>query len=136
MRALFFVATSLGAIAQPLQALGASADEPRLSAAYEQCIKKAEAVTPSLMKCESEERERQDKRLNAAYQALLSKLTKAKAEELRKVQRAWLVYSEAKCGFWYDSEEFSGQLERLIASHCSVVERARRATELEVLAKH
>jgi uncharacterized protein YecT (DUF1311 family) len=47
------------------------------------------------------------------------------------VQRAWLAYVEAECGFLYDNEAFSGTSDRVEASSCNVTERARRAADLE-----
>ena len=136
MRFILAIAAAAATLAPSFVVPAAESVEPKLSAAYDQCTSKAESNTVSLMACESQEWERQDKRLNAAYQALLSKVSTPKGEELRKVQRAWLAYTEAKCGFLYDNEQFSGSLDRLVASHCSVVERTRRADELEILAKH
>ena len=112
-----------------------SSDEPKLSAEYDRCVG-ATTATSSLLSCEAAEWKQQDKRLNVAYAALQANLSKAKVEELRKVQRTWLGYVRAKCGFLFDGEDFNGSLDRLAANYCEVVERARRADELEVLAKH
>lgn len=107
--------------------------EPILSGAYEQCEQKSGSVDQALMDCESAELDRQDKRLNSDYQSLLSALSKSKGDELRKVQRAWLAFVESKCGFLSDGTDYNGSLNRLVASHCKVVEGARRADELEWL---
>ncbi|HWX01987.1 lysozyme inhibitor LprI family protein [Collimonas sp.] len=97
------------------------------------CEKKADAVTPEILDCVSQEFTKQDVRLNKAYRDLLSKLPQEKAEELRKVQRAWLGYVQAKCSFLYDGHELSGQEDRVAANYCSIQERAERATDLELL---
>lgn len=73
--------------------------------------------------------------MNAAYKALLAKLSAKKADELRRVQREWLAYIEGECGFLYDSDDYSGSQDRLTAQLCQVEERARRADSLEILAK-
>lgn len=108
----------------------------KLSAEYEKCGDRAESNTSRLQDCEAAEFERQDRRLNSAYRSLMPLLPKRKAEELRAVQRKWLEYIEVKCGFWFDREDFSGTLDRLVADHCNVVERARRADELQLLIHH
>ena len=108
----------------------------KLTAEYEQCQDRAESNTSRLLECEAAEFERQDRRLNLAYHSLNPLLPKSKAEELRVVQRKWLAYVESKCGFWFDREDFSGTLDRLVANHCNVIERAMRADELEVLIRH
>jgi len=113
-----------------------AADTVKLTAEYEKCGARAESNTSRLQDCEAAEFERQDRRLNSAYRSLLPLLPKSKAEELRTVQRKWLEYIEAKCGFWFDREDFNGTLDRLVANHCNVVERARRADEIQVLIHH
>jgi len=107
--------------------------EPVLSGTYELCEQKSGSVDQALMDCESAEFDRQDKRLNSNYRALLATISKSKGDELRKVQRAWLTFVEGKCGFLYDGTDYNGSLNRLMATHCEVIERARRADELEWL---
>jgi uncharacterized protein YecT (DUF1311 family) len=129
-RALVLIVLSLASRA------ACAADKPGLSAEFSRCIDRSEGATFAVMDCQSAEFARQDKRLNVAYQRLLATLSPAKAEELRKVQRAWLAYAEPKCSFLHDNENFNGQMNRMMASRCAVVERARRAEELELLARY
>lgn len=86
-----------------------------------------------MIECNGVEYTRQDRRLNDAYRKLLARLSKRKAEELRKVQRAWIAYVESECSFLFDDDESSGSLDRLSASTCNVTERAKRAAQLERL---
>ncbi len=88
------------------------------------------------MDCLAVEFKRQDVRLNVAYKQLLAKLSPKKADELRRVQRAWLAYVEGECSFLYDADDFSGSLDHLTAESCQVEERAKRANSLEGLARH
>jgi uncharacterized protein YecT (DUF1311 family) len=74
-----------------------AAEEIRLSVEFDRCIEVAGAVDLMIMECQAKEWERQDKRLNLAYQKLLAKLPAQKKTELRGVQRAWITYAEAKC---------------------------------------
>jgi uncharacterized protein YecT (DUF1311 family) len=110
-----------------------AADEVPLSKELGQCIDKSGGSDFTMIECYGAEYTAQDRRLNNAYRKLLARLSKSKADELRKIQRAWLAFAESKCGFLYDNEDFSGTLDRLSASACNVTERARRATELEGL---
>jgi uncharacterized protein YecT (DUF1311 family) len=107
------------------------AEDVPLSKGFGQCIDKSGGSNPAVMECLGAEYTRQDKRLNDAYRKLLARVSKQKGEELRKVQRAWLAYVEAECGFLYDNEAFSGTSDRVEASSCNVTERARRAADLE-----
>ncbi len=126
---------AIAVVASVCTQVALAADASLLSADFAKCSKSAESVTSAIMACQSQEWSRQDKRLNIAYQALLARLTPKKADELRAVQRAWLAYEKAKCGFYFDGEDFNGTLNRVEASYCAVVERARRAEELEKVAK-
>ena len=110
-----------------------AADRVELTPQFGECVAKSDGGDFSALECQGAEFTRQDKRLNEAYRKTLARLPKAKAEELRKVQRAWFAFVEAKCGFLYDNHEFSGTLDRVAASYCGVEERARRAAELEQL---
>jgi uncharacterized protein YecT (DUF1311 family) len=62
-----------------------AAEKTRFSVEFDRCIKAAGAVDPAVMECQAKEWERQDKRLNLAYQKLLTKLTPQKKAELRGV---------------------------------------------------
>src|SRR5450830_1715149 len=108
-------------------------DESPFTPEFRRCEAKTGGVTPDAMDCISKEVTRQDKRLNQTYQALLSALPKQKQDELRKVQRAWLEYTEKDCSFLYDGQEFNGQDDRLNAAYCSAKERAERTTALQQL---
>lgn len=111
----------------------ALAEDVALSPEFDRCEKAAGGETFRLLDCQSKEFARQDKRLNEDYRHLLSKLSANKGSELKRVQRAWAAYVKPKCDFYFDNTEFNGQADRLGASRCEMVERARRAIELEQL---
>lgn len=108
----------------------------KLSPEFDKCINKSGGSDPAMLECNSAEWKRQDIRLNTAYKKAMGALPPEKRKELQEVQRLWLKYSEAKCKFYYDNAEFSGTLDRYVASNCSTTERAARATELEQIANH
>ncbi|WP_318439095.1 lysozyme inhibitor LprI family protein [Photobacterium leiognathi] len=49
-------------------------------------------------------------------------------EDLRKTQRLWIQYRDAKCGMFYHSESGSGGLEDL--NDCMIKETIQRTKEL------
>jgi uncharacterized protein YecT (DUF1311 family) len=83
--------------------------------------------------CVADEFERQDKRLNAAYKALLGAVSEKRKTELRGVQRKWIAFLDANCRFYGDPE--GGTVDRLAANECRVTHTALRATELQNLKK-
>ena len=72
-----------------------------LSAEHQKCIDKAMATT-DIIECNSAESARQDKVLNQVYKEVMKCLTKEKAEELKKGQRAWLKLRDGNSGFMSD----------------------------------
>ena len=121
----------LATVATILQSSGnAGAAEP-FSKTYSECVEKAGGVTPAIQDCIADEHDRQDKRLNTAYRQLLSALPEKRKTQLRDVQRKWLAFRDANCGFYGDPG--GGQAGRLAANECVVRVTALRAAELEDL---
>jgi uncharacterized protein YecT (DUF1311 family) len=100
---------------------------------FSRCIEKAGAVDPAVLDCISDEYDRQDKRLNAAYRKLMGSLKGERKKQLLEAQRLWGKYTEANCGFYYDPD--GGTMARMQAAECGVTARSERAAELEILAK-
>ena len=111
-------------------AASASAAEP-FSKAYSECMEKAGGATPATQDCIGGEHERQDRRLNVAYRALLGSLPDKRKAQLRDLQRKWLAFRDANCAFYDDSG--GGQASRLAANECLLRYTALRAAELEDL---
>ncbi len=109
----------------------AKAEEPQTSKAYAACLDKSGGVTSAMQACIADERERQDKRLNAAYKALIGAVSEERKTELRSVQRKWIAFRDANCAFYDDPE--GGSAARLASSECFVTQTALRATELQNL---
>ena len=80
----------------------AKAEEPQTSKAYAACLDKSGGVTSAMQACIADERERQDKRLNAAYKALIGAVSEERKTELRSVQRKWIAFRDANCAFYDD----------------------------------
>jgi uncharacterized protein YecT (DUF1311 family) len=97
------------AVALALLACGASAagaaestsdlirrDAPKgVSEAFYSCIDKANTSSIGEAECISRERERQDRRLNAAYTALMQKLEPEQKKGLVAAERAWIKFRES-----------------------------------------
>ena len=111
----------------------AKAEEQQTSKAYAECIDKSGGVTAAMQACVADEFERQDKRLNASYKALLGAVSEKRKTELRGVQRKWIAFLDANCRFYGDPE--GGTVDRLAANECRVTHTALRATELQNLKK-
>lgn len=108
--------------------------EAKMTSAYDKCITRAGAIDPEILECMSAEFLRQDKRLNAAYQKLISVLSPNQKKGLQEAQRFWVKYTEANCAFYYNPD--GGTSARQSANQCEIDARASRAKELEDLRKH
>ena len=66
-------------------------DAPKgISGAFYACVDKANFNEIDEAYCTSQERERQDRRLNATYQALLRTLDRNQKKDLVEAERAWI----------------------------------------------
>jgi len=91
-----------------------------LRPSFDQCIRRAEAITPKMQDCIEAEYVFQHARMEAA----LSK----QQPDIAGEQAAWLHREESECP--WDSQN-GGQAQRLDANLCSLQRIARRADELE-----
>ncbi|WP_200843960.1 lysozyme inhibitor LprI family protein [Pantoea sp. 18069] len=118
----------VAALASAAGALPALAQDPELSPQYAACMEKAGGVTLPMIECIVAEHGRQDRRLNAAFQALVSDLTPARRKQLQSAQRLWIQYRDANCDFYHDPD--GGSLARVAANACHLRMTALRAQEL------
>ena len=119
---------ALLALAGTLAALPALAQERALSPQYATCMDKAGGVTLPMLECMGAEHGRQDRRLNAAFQALMFDLTPARKKQLQSAQRLWIQYRDANCSFYDDPD--GGSLARVSANACRLQMTSQRAQEL------
>lgn len=82
-----------------------------------------------MTECTEEELSKEDKRLNAEYKAVMSKLDTAQKKELRTKQRAWIKARDQKCKL----EEDSGQAGMLNHVSCLNEWTKKRADELAAM---
>jgi uncharacterized protein YecT (DUF1311 family) len=114
-----------------LSGLACAQAEERTSKSYAACLDKAGGVTFAMQDCISEELERQDRRLNGAYEALMRSVPEKRRAQLRDAQRKWIAFRDANCEFYYDPQ--GGSAARLASNECVVTLTADRAHELETL---
>ncbi|MEF2551733.1 lysozyme inhibitor LprI family protein [Aurantimonas sp. A2-1-M11] len=114
----------------PLLALPARADD-----AYDACLREADASMQDMGACGGAWVEREDARLNDAWQALLAELPEDSQPMLRDEQRAWLTYRDQTCLFYLDPVEY-GQIGRHLSyPSCRAFIIAQRTQALnEILA--
>lgn len=75
-------------------------DAPKgVTEAFYSCIDKANTNSIGEAECISRERERQDRRLNAAYAALMQKLGPGQKKDLVAAERAWIKFRESTTDF-------------------------------------
>ena len=106
-----------------------SASEPKYSHNYQQCLDSSGGVTTNIRLCNSKELKYQDKLLNKNYKGAMKRLDKDKQDELKKVQRLWVKYRDARCNFQFGIT--GGTIDLLNGDSCLVDMTAQRAKELE-----
>lgn len=78
--------------------------------------------------CADNETAAWDVLLNETWAALPNAIGPARFADLKKVQKTWLTYRDAKCGFLKSAE--GGAWGLMLASQCSLEETSRRVLEL------
>jgi len=112
--------------------LWADAMEVRSDApsSYEQCQRQAFS-SADFRHCMQQELERVDGLLNRDYRKAMKTIQPLRRSELRRVQRLWIAYRDARCGFFNHAESGTGGV--LDELQCLIDETARRARELSEL---
>jgi uncharacterized protein YecT (DUF1311 family) len=103
--------------------------EVKLSPSYDKCMDKSGGVTSSMLDCGNAEIKIQDTKLNKAYKNAMKALEPKKQTELKDVQRLWVKYRDAQCGFY--NELTGGTIDSLNASSCFLNMTAERAEEIK-----
>ncbi len=97
---------------------------------YERCQQSA-LSSADILGCMETELRRVDRLLNRRYRQAMAGIQPFRRDELRRVQRLWIRYRDARCGFFNHRESGSGG--RLDEMQCRIDETARRAQELSEL---
>ncbi|WP_201352296.1 lysozyme inhibitor LprI family protein [Hydrogenimonas urashimensis] len=117
---LLFLGLAAGADCVDIRAL--------YSDTYRKCIENSGGTTMAVTECQDAELRRQDKKLNEAYMALKKEIAPSRRAALRKMQRAWIRYRDAKCGFFRHEKSGSGAANDEM--QCLVDETIKRTVEL------
>jgi uncharacterized protein YecT (DUF1311 family) len=103
----------------------------RYSKQYDDCIENSGGVTSLMLDCIANETNKQDILLNTNYKKVILILDKARRLELKKSQRLWMKYRDAKCNFFIGLS--GGTIDSLNATSCFLDMIALRADELNDL---
>lgn len=101
------------------------------SPAYKKCMDASGGVTVNMLDCMGAEIKLQDVRLNKAYKAAMTAIEDDKTGQLQNVQRMWIKYRDANCGFV--RRLTGGTLDSINAGSCVLQMTRTRAQELENL---
>ena len=99
------------------------------SGTYQQCLDNGGGVTTNMRLCNSKELKYQDKLLNNNYKQAMKRLDKDKKDELKKVQRLWVKYRDARRNFQFGIT--GGTIDLLNGDSCLIDMTAQRAEELK-----
>ncbi|ARB26761.1 DUF1311 domain-containing protein [Pseudomonas tolaasii] len=88
-------------------------------------------TTAAMVACNVNETKVQDARLNKAYQAAIKVQEGAKKQQLQDVQRLWIKYRDANCGFMGSAS--GGTIDQVNGAACVLDMTQTRAAELEGL---
>ena len=97
------------------------------SSGYSRCLQSA-LSSVAVLGCMNAELKRVDRQLNRNYRRAMGEIQPFRRDELRRMQRLWIRYRDARCGFFNHRESGSGG--RLDEMQCRIDETARRAREL------
>jgi uncharacterized protein YecT (DUF1311 family) len=97
------------------------------------CLEKGDdPSTFGMAECSKREYLVWDERLNGTYRKMMAELAPDQRLELRDLQRAWIAFSDKKCGF-YRVMQPEGSIVIPIASYCAMKETGRQAVFLEMM---
>ncbi|WP_339420536.1 MULTISPECIES: lysozyme inhibitor LprI family protein [unclassified Pseudomonas] len=122
------IRTSLaaGAVLLALCGTASAAD----NAAWKKCMDGAN-TTVEMVSCNVKEAKVQDTRLNKAYKTALAAQKGARKQQLQDVQRLWIKYRDANCGF--AGSATGGTIDQVNGTGCMLDMTQTRAQELETL---
>lgn len=100
------------------------------NAALKKCMDTAN-TTSDMVNCNAKEAKVQDARLNRAYKTALAAQEGARKQQLQDVQRLWIKYRDANCGF--AGSATGGTIDQVNGSGCVLDMTQTRAQELEDL---
>ena len=107
-------------------------DNKGYSKQYQRCLDNSGGITTEMRNCNGNELKFQDNLLNKHYKQAMKVLDTKHRDELKKVQRLWMQYRDAKCGFLFGLT--GGTMDLIMGGGCHVDMTAERAQELNSIA--
>ena len=98
--------------------------------AYDSCVEAANGVMPEMGDCGGAWVDREDRRLNAAWTILMTKVDAADKTSLLGEQRAWIAFKDKACEF-YVSGDYGQNGTMLFYPTCRAELLAQRTKELK-----
>lgn len=110
------------------------ADDIQYTKQYNACISKAAGITKAMRYCISEECEKQDKRLQEAYnKALQSEEINPKARQaLEEAQQAWRDFKDKTCNYYNEKD---GQIFVVMRDQCHLEMTVNQVNRLRNLVR-
>lgn len=115
-----------GALLLAVCASASAAENPALK----KCMDSAN-TTVDMVTCNAKQAKVQDERLNKAYKIALAAQEGERKQQLQDVQRLWIKYRDANCGFLGSAT--GGTIDQVNGSGCLLDMTQTRAQELEDL---
>ncbi|WP_395610575.1 lysozyme inhibitor LprI family protein [Pseudomonas sp. B22129] len=125
-RQTLLVPFAAGALLLALCGTASATDNPALK----KCMDGAN-TTADMVNCNAKEAKVQDDRLNKAYKTALAAQEGDRKQKLQDVQRLWIKYRDANCGF--AGSATGGTIDQVNGSGCLLDMTQTRAQELEDL---
>ncbi len=102
----------------------------RYTAAYKACTAAPSGqTTMGAIQCATDEYDRQNKPLNAAYEKSMAQLGAQEQASLKAAELAWIAFRNADCAS--QGDQGLGTLQRVLANQCMVDRTIERTIELE-----
>jgi uncharacterized protein YecT (DUF1311 family) len=117
---------AVGLILLPIADTASAQSEAEMKA----CVDRSGGVSTEMLKCGKIEIDRWDKRLNAAYQALMHRGSRAERAILQHEQRAWLDHHLKETRRLADDPN-NGSLAFIVSQNFELTDISQRTLELE-----
>ena len=110
-----------------------SAGDIKHSSSYQRCLDNA-MTTYAMVECNNQEWQYQEGLLSRYYKEAMHSLSYNKKIKLRNVERLWIKYRDANCGFFANLT--GGSIDRVNASACMADMTAMRVSELKQIVEN
>lgn len=110
-----------------IEACGQGDSETCSDVYFNRCAEAGNWTTQAMVACNGDLAAYWDSVLNATYRESMARLSDAAKVDLRAAQRAWIVWRDARCGFY---RHFDGTMWRPVAAGCVAGMTRERVADL------